>query len=179
MFSAWIAANSRTSNDLIPTLMSLRDHPSLKKLRAKLDEVELLRVEGNHEKYKRLANKMHSELRGTIEETKAQFGVATSQGMPTAPFVAAANIPLAFAGFSLPDPKLNIPKPRWFLEAKYRYSYRAFLRNMITDLATVGSLGALHEKLKSGVRETKDAIHSKVVFHPKGVKDSSWKILLD
>jgi hypothetical protein len=181
MFTAWIAANSKTHEDFIPTAMILRDHKSLKKMRAKLDQIELLRLENDVAAFRRYANKMYSELMATIDEVKESFSVTTSQGIPTAPFVAAANIPIAIAtgGVTVPDPNLNVPKPRWYFDAKYKFSYRAFLRNMLTDLATVGSLGGLHDKIKSGVVETKDANFPTIKYHPRGMKNSDWKILLD
>lgn len=159
MYLAWLAKEIKDPSNFIEAIYEIRNHDIFKQARNRLSELEeCLSIQNDHGKFTIEGNKLIAEISKQMERLKIKYAVQTPSGIALSRPIFIYNIAAFAAGIpGVPTLAGKIEKLDFINDLKKPKGFSAVYRNMIDDLAQIGSLGEYYEIISKNVKLDKEA----------------------
>ena len=151
-FTAYLISICDSPKQCIEQALQMRTLSDFKQSRDLLSNLAHL---DNKERYKEV-NRILQLLEQSCASLLKSYGITTTNGVPI-------SLSVGLSGFSA---GANIKLDKLFASYRNRPFSRIF-RNIAQDMLTVERLGGLYDKLRSSIREHKDATYPRIAVTPK------------
>jgi hypothetical protein len=152
VFSAWFAQQCGDPSAILHALEEIRLHPPFVEARIQLNELHEAFHDQSLAHGNRRLEKLTNAVRRVSASMREKYSVKTRQGIPVTRLVTVYNALGGMAGFPpLPEIDLRIPFPPFLRDMRREVGFSAVYRNVMNDLATVASLGELHDVMSRRV----------------------------
>lgn len=151
-FTAYLISTSDNPKQCLNRVLELRNHSDFRDCRDILQNLSHL---STHDRYNEV-NRILKLLEQSCESLLKTYGISTPNGIP---------ISLSF-GLSGISAGASLKLDRLFAPYRNRPFARIF-RNIAQDMLSVERLGGLYDKLRSSIREHRDATYPRIAVTPK------------
>ncbi len=179
LFCTYLIHKTENPFNVIKEAYGLRNKDSFKQARDKLNKIDELVEELEHEKYIKEGNKLLLETENLMNRMLIDYGIKTKQGISTSMMISFWNIAsLLFNTPKLPKIDIKIKNLDFLNNIGPKRGFKGIYRNIIQDLVSIERLGQYHDLLTKDVDLDSDAkFYYAKTEDPKFLKAKSyWKI---
>lgn len=179
LFCTYLIHKTKNPLDVINEAFELRNTEIFKQARDKLNKIDELVEEAEHEKYIKEGNKLLLEIEKLMDQMLIEYGIKTSQGISTSKIISMWNAASLFTSIpKLPRIDINIKGLDFLKNIKPQRGFKGIYRNLIRDLVSIERLGEYHDLLTKDVYLDRDAqFYTSKTEDPKYLRAKSfWKV---
>jgi hypothetical protein len=181
MFSVALTQETGDPRHTIEAAYQVKHDGDFVDARGYLTEIANLYEIDDHQKARKKANALISNIDKVMERICTRYRISTSQGTTWSPMIAVCNIGAALSGGALsaiPDYTATVTILDKIKDWVPQRGFGSIYKSLVNDLMKIGQLGAYHDLLTSRVKYDSDAnFHTLKEEDPVFMrKKSGWKI---